>query len=1550
MAETFGKRNFDGRSESRSSCAKARLSPTLSTMIFAGGALVACGLLNAENPAADAASLPIVRAATIPEAAESVVALEQGQTVEISARIARPSRLPDNARVRVEWKLLAAADPARVPRAPEAGAKAARKLDAEGIHTSPTPDWSKLLHALDGDVYVVYRAPVAGTYRLRVAPEEGPVDLFRGKRWREAGSAPDVLAAPEKVEWPKDAKAEVALSVRPIDLSPTPEADLFIEAEPNDSPEQAQLVPLKDADDDYALHVVGTSDDVEYFDNGRVGASGDDWFRLEFDGPGPRLLTACLSISDQMVAARIRCYALPQDQAAAKPGELLPIGKEYETGKNPNERVHQQEEQHRIHIVREMQPGNVYFLRVEANAPGYELELRVVRPAPFDDPRHAVRHALYDHIGQVNAWLANRPRGASVERRIRDTGNLMGTACMSCHTQSGVWGPAVPFTQGYRPQNVQLYRELANICYQSMRPTNKLIDAANNTSLQPLDLGDGPAGTRVAGHAVVSLERYLPPRKLQGQQAIRAANFILQSGDPSGINAAGPGANVGQGVVYNYAGEVLFEAWKQTGDPKYFRALEDKARKTLAVEPKFTDDMCHRIELLRRFFPQDYVADAAKVARREKQQDTSPTRKRGNDTGSTRERGNERPTAASRVPYKSAPTSPEDAQQLWDRIEKAIESDVARLRGIQNDDGTWGFNPGRSPDGGKTWRPAENKSDPAPTALALIAFEAAGFGPDDPTVAKGVKALLKVQFPSGMWNGQSQTGFVTTSYALHALSRLFPVEPPRYDRKDFEAKPNESLVAAIRRVRALSVIEQPELADLLVEAAAHDSPLVRYWVMIGLGSTSRPPGGTWNDQATSLRERTPRERAEVPSGRRDLHVAALVRGLGDSAKPVREAAHWALRQTLIDDIGWRETLAALESPDDYVREEATKALVMRVDGVLPGISVEWDALAAALSRGMNDDPHPAVRAWAPRAAWNWWVWNPPVRRPLNEAWVAMLERPEGNALAENAIRYQSQALFVANGHKANASREHQYEELAELFLDFHGALDDAKEEDAARHRRLARRLVGIAATFYNTSGGDGGPGQMGYVTPGSGDLFGAAVLAHLGYVEADEQVAAESTLLRVGLEGAANVPHRDLQQKLIDYSLNGPEELRSIAASSVSDPRSAQLVAVPELIEPLMRQVQRGAAEPPRRAQLSDPVLQMFARVRWIIPETREQRKQILGYLVPEFAEFQSKAEIDALADAARQAELSRRMEADWYLASGLGDAFGKNEDLQFEMVLEHFPREWRNPHQARFWIPIVPWALTYRTVLPEVDADAGALPPADPFAELRSRALRLYLSQLTEEADPRVRELAVKLSGQTALRRNPEVLTALDRLVKFEKREEVLKTANNVLSTGRKNFLEDLQQAAKSEEPRRFALDKAGRPRLPEEFIDDFVYFRDYVTPEMDHVLRGDQRSCFACHGVPGRVPPLTLHPPDEAGHTPVDKLLENYRLLQDRIDYENVPKSKLLRKPLNVQTGEEDGHQGGRRYMPEDPGYLILKKWVENQARMREAVPTGRLEPNER
>ena len=492
------------------------------------------------------------------------IQLTTGDTVEILAGIESPSKLPANGRVAVEW---------------------ITPLKGAGFR--------KVLHALDPDIFLTYRAPATGSYTLTLRAVEDEEPVFHGPRWRETGIVAEMKPFPRRTPWPAGLKVPVRVQVRPVDLGQATRGAL-IETEPNNSIQQSQAIPFGEGNGDQTIHVSGGADDIEYFDNGRYGDSGDDWYQIAFKGSEPRLLTCNMTMTDPFVTARLRFYTEDSSEGAHK---------EYTEGKNANETTHEQVEEHRTAIVRLLKPGGVYFLRVEANSPGYDLELRIRRPAPFTDVREAVRMGMYDHIAQVDAWLLNRPRGNSLDRRLRDTGSMYGTNCMSCHTQSGVWGPAVPIAFGYRVENAGSYRHLMNVMYESLRPTTTFKDAANNTSLPPHDLGDGPAGTRVAGHNVRTLEAVIPPRKLHSAQQIRTANYILQSTDPTGINAAGKGSNVGQAVVFHYAAEILRTAWDKTGERRYLEGIVEKARKLLDLQPKFTDDLAHRVLFFQRVFP-----------------------------------------------------------------------------------------------------------------------------------------------------------------------------------------------------------------------------------------------------------------------------------------------------------------------------------------------------------------------------------------------------------------------------------------------------------------------------------------------------------------------------------------------------------------------------------------------------------------------------------------------------------------------------------------------------------------------------------------------------------------------------------------------------------------------------------------------------------------------------------------------------------------------------------------------------------------------------------
>jgi hypothetical protein len=1296
--------------------------------------------------------------------------LAAGETVELSVGLPAPSKLPPNGRIAVEW----------------AG-------------------YRKVLHALDPDFYMVYQAPKAGAFPLKVSAVEDEEAIFNLPRWREPGTIQAVERFPKKTPWPAGLRVPLRAEVKPVKFGASTRG-MFIEAEPNDSIEQAQTIKVGSSGNDENLHITGSADDIEYFDNGKIGTSGLDWFRIEFQGKEQRLFTANLTVADPLIVSQVLFYTAD--------------GKEYREGANDNERVHQQTEGHRTEISRILKPGGVYFLKVESNSPGYEVELRLRRPAPYTDPRQAVRLSMYDHISQVNAWLLNRPRGASVDRRIRDTGSLLGTHCMSCHTQSGVWGPVGPMSKGYPIENVANFRHLANLMYESLRPTNVLQDAANNTSLAPLDLGDGPAGTRVAGYNATTLESMVPARRLHSAQQIRTANFVLQSADPSGVNAAGPGSNVGQSIVYVFAGEILKRAWEQTRDERYLAALEQKAEKILAVNPRFSDDLSNRIVFFLETFPSNYVA-----AREES----------------------------------------EAAVALWTRGRAQIAADERRLRGIQKPDGSWGFNPGVTTDNGFNWKNGSNEVkdiDPAPTALALTALSLLGYDDRDPAVKKGVDALLRMQDPYGRWNRNALTGFVATAYVMHALSSLYPETPVKRQRSEFEPRPNESLADTVARFRAMAQLgldpNDRRFIDLVLPGADHPSPQVRYWAQIALG-------GLHNE----------------------LGVPAQIKGLGDPVKMVREAARWGMRQTLLDDKGWDHLFAIYDTADDLTREAIAGALIMRADGVLSRTAAGFPRLSDALARMMNDDPHPGVRAWASRAAWNWWVWNPPVRQRLNQAFLTSLEKPEKSALVETAKRYQTEALFIANGQRANGSKEHQYKELAELFDTITQRLDNGKNP------HLIARVAKIAGTYYSMAGGDGGPGQMGYVTEKSAEMVGKALLP---YWEEAEQTKNEAAI-KLAIEASANAVWDPLQKKVLDYSSNGPEHLRTLASTSLSDPRVISLPGTQEFLEPLAAQIQRGSQEPERRTELVGPLIKLFSRARWDIPKTEEQQKIFFGLLVPKFAPERGKLE-----ENTRELLQMEKEPPDWYLARSIGQVIHSNPDLQTPALLARFPQKFATPMEEMLWLPSIKWLLTHDTPVPEVHSKETG---PDPLADLRNRAVDLYLEQITDKSsDRRLRAAALNLAADVKVNTHPRI--------------------RPVLKEVRPQYVED---------------DAAEVAAMQEPWRKNFEYFKKWVAPELTKKNREDEFSCLGCHGVAGRVPSMQLKAADNNDYQSAETLHFNYVTLLDRINESDVENSKILRKPLNVQSGQEDGHQGGRRYNPGDRGYEIIRNWVMDAAKLKQA-----------
>ena len=91
-----------------------------------------------------------------------------------------------------------------------------------------------------------------------------------------------------------------------------------------------------------------------------------------------------------------------------------------------------------------------------------------------------------------------------------------------------------------------------------------------------------------------------------------------------------------------------------------------------------------------------------------------------------------------------------------------------------------------------------------------------------------------------------------------------------------------------------------------------------------------------------------------------------------------------------------------------------------------------------------------------------------------------------------------------------------------------------------------------------------------------------------------------------------------------------------------------------------MTQIQRGAQEPERRAELVAPLIKLFSRARWDVPKTDEQQQIFFKLLVPEFAPERGKLE-----ENTRELLQMEKEPSDWYLARSIGQVIHSNPDLQ---------------------------------------------------------------------------------------------------------------------------------------------------------------------------------------------------------------------------------------------------------------------------------------------
>ncbi len=294
------------------------------------------------------------------------------------------------------------------------------------------PVAAKWLHSADLDFYLTLRPRVEGRGSVLLTAVSG-------------GAIPEVSATANRIP--------TASSVEPA----------VIAAYPNGDWRHAQ--PFE-----FGQTIYGSADERPYApapveDTYAAMIKGFQWFRFTFHGKQPRLAYFVLDVTDRDVPFDVYLYQAKKD--ATGRSDLVPYTK--------GEFVYQIESTQNYpglykFRTRILEPGQTYFVRVDANHPAYQLCTYSYPVPPYTDPHQAVRTGMDFLINMGNTWLSNTPRRGSVA--LRDTMTHSETElCIACHpSQFTTRGELTAIRNGYPPVQRTALEFITDRLYNNARP------------------------------------------------------------------------------------------------------------------------------------------------------------------------------------------------------------------------------------------------------------------------------------------------------------------------------------------------------------------------------------------------------------------------------------------------------------------------------------------------------------------------------------------------------------------------------------------------------------------------------------------------------------------------------------------------------------------------------------------------------------------------------------------------------------------------------------------------------------------------------------------------------------------------------------------------------------------------------------------------------------------------------------------------------------------------------------------------------------------------
>lgn len=297
--------------------------------------------------------------------------------------------------------------------------------DARGVISE------KRLHAQDLDFYVTVRPRSAGpiSATLRGSGGEG---------------LPEVATVMQRIPETSSKSAVIA-------------------AMPNDTWQTAQRF-------EFGQTIYGASDERPYApapheDRYAALVKGFQWFQFTFHGSQPKLAYFVLDITDREIPVDVDIFTPVKDAAGKQ--DIKPF-----TGGASIYQIEATQNYPGLYKFRTriLQPGQTYYIRVQANHPSYQLRTLAYPVPSYKDPRQAVRTGMDFLINMGDSWLSNTPRRGAVA--LRTTMNHGDTQqCIACHpSQFTTRGYLTAVTHGYAPTQRTALEFITDRIYNNQRP------------------------------------------------------------------------------------------------------------------------------------------------------------------------------------------------------------------------------------------------------------------------------------------------------------------------------------------------------------------------------------------------------------------------------------------------------------------------------------------------------------------------------------------------------------------------------------------------------------------------------------------------------------------------------------------------------------------------------------------------------------------------------------------------------------------------------------------------------------------------------------------------------------------------------------------------------------------------------------------------------------------------------------------------------------------------------------------------------------------------